>query len=227
MYLLTDGQPVRAPNQGGKHLIRVVKDPQQRRNELIDIAEELFSKKGYDQTAISDIVRKANVAKGLFYYYFQSKDDVLNAIIMRFIDEAKFLMGTIVNNNDMNAIQKILSTYENLNKFRKKREGLVNYIHEEKNEVLHFRLENKISPIITQGLTKIIQQGIKEKLFHTKYPQEAALSILATEFTIFHEMHKRKDPLKVKEQHMDAVFNIMERILGAKHGLFNEFMKLI
>ena len=207
-------------------MIRVVKDPEERRNELINIAEELFSKNGYDQTAVSDIVKKANVAQGLFYYYFKSKDEILNAIIVRFIDEAKDLMNGIVNNNT-NAVQKIFSTYKNLKKFRKKREGLVNYIHEEKNEILHFRLENQISPIITQGLTKIIQQGVDENLFNTKYPKEAAISILTTEFAIFHEMHKTKDSKKGKEQYILAIIDLMERILGAKQGIFNDFLKLV
>ena len=207
-------------------MIRVVKDPQERRNELINIAEELFSKNGYDQTAVSDIVKKANVAQGLFYYYFRSKDEILNVIIVRFIKEAKDLMETIVKNNEINAIQKIFSTYENLAKFRKKREGLVNYIHEEKNEILHFRLENKVSPIITRDLAKIIEQGINEGIFNTKYPMEAAISILATEFAIFHEVHKSKDTKKRMEQHMLAIIDLMERILGAKEGIFNDFKKL-
>jgi AcrR family transcriptional regulator len=204
-------------------LIRVIKNPHERRNELINIAEELFSKNGYDQTAVSEIVKKANVAQGLFYYYFKSKDEVLNAIIVRFIEEAKNLMETIVKNNEMNAVQKIFSTYENLGKFRQKREGLVNYIHEEKNEILHFRLENKVSPIITQGLRKIIKQGINEGIFHTKYPKEAAISILATEFAIFHEVNKGKHTQKRMEKHMLAIINLMERILGAKEGIFNDF----
>ena len=65
-------------------MARIVKEPEIRHEELIDISEKLFLKNGYEQTAVSEIVKEANVAQGTFYYYFKSKDDVLNAIIERY-----------------------------------------------------------------------------------------------------------------------------------------------
>ncbi len=56
------------------------KDSEQRRNEFIDAAEKLFKENGIVDTTISAIVREMDVAKGLFYYYFKSKDDVIDAI---------------------------------------------------------------------------------------------------------------------------------------------------
>ena len=44
-----------------------VKDPETRRSELINAAEELFLANGYEETAVSDIVRKIGVAQGTFY----------------------------------------------------------------------------------------------------------------------------------------------------------------
>jgi AcrR family transcriptional regulator len=44
-------------------MTRIVKDPEERRMELIDTAESLFSQKGYDDTAVSDIVKKINVGR--------------------------------------------------------------------------------------------------------------------------------------------------------------------
>jgi AcrR family transcriptional regulator len=60
---------------------RIVKDPEERRKELIDTAEKLFLTNGYDQTAVSDIVREVNLSQGAFYYYFESKEDVQVAIL--------------------------------------------------------------------------------------------------------------------------------------------------
>ena len=51
-----------------------------RREEFIDAAERLFKKNGVMGTTINAIVSEMNVAKGLFYYYFKSKDDVIDAI---------------------------------------------------------------------------------------------------------------------------------------------------
>lgn len=52
---------------------RITKSPDERRNELIDAAEMLFIENGYDQTSVSDIVKKVNVAQGTFYYYFNPR----------------------------------------------------------------------------------------------------------------------------------------------------------
>ena len=51
---------------------------------IIESAWELFSEKGYDQTTINDIISKAGISKGSFYYYFRSKDTLLNTLSMVF-----------------------------------------------------------------------------------------------------------------------------------------------
>ncbi len=45
-------------------------------------AYDLFTTKGINNTAISDIVKEAGVAKGTFYLYFRDKYDILNKIIL-------------------------------------------------------------------------------------------------------------------------------------------------
>ena len=62
---------------------------------ILDSALELFAEKGYHQTSISDITRKAGISKGLIYNYFESKDDVLRCIIQTGYDAA-------YNNLDLN-----------------------------------------------------------------------------------------------------------------------------
>ena len=61
-------------------MTRVRKDPAERRQELLTIAMELFQEKGYEQTMVQDICKQAGVAKGTFFYYFPTKEDVLKAI---------------------------------------------------------------------------------------------------------------------------------------------------
>ncbi|WP_427927424.1 TetR/AcrR family transcriptional regulator, partial [Acinetobacter baumannii] len=50
------------------------KDSEERRNEFVEAAEKLFREHGIVDTTINSIVKEMNVAKGLFYYYFKSKD---------------------------------------------------------------------------------------------------------------------------------------------------------
>jgi AcrR family transcriptional regulator len=57
-----------------------------RREELMDAARDLFLEKGFAATSVDEIVRVADVAKGTFYVYFKTKDEVLEALKVRFIE---------------------------------------------------------------------------------------------------------------------------------------------
>ena len=54
----------------------------------MDKAESLFEVKGYNKTTVNDILREVNIAKGTFYYYFKSKEEVLDAVIDRYLEIA-------------------------------------------------------------------------------------------------------------------------------------------
>lgn len=60
-----------------------VAQAQERRNQLIDVARTLFAEKGMERTSIKDIAAAADVAQGLIYHYFRSKDELFWAIILR------------------------------------------------------------------------------------------------------------------------------------------------
>ncbi len=53
----------------------------QTRQRIIDAADDLFYQKGFNQSAVSDIVGVTGLSKGNITYYFSSKDDLLKAVI--------------------------------------------------------------------------------------------------------------------------------------------------
>ncbi len=54
---------------------------------IMNVAMELFALHGYENTSISQIAKKANISKGLLYNYFESKEELLKAILDKGIDE--------------------------------------------------------------------------------------------------------------------------------------------
>lgn len=56
---------------------------EEREQRILDAASDLFVHYGYDKTAVSDIAREAGVSKGAIYLHFKSKDELLEALIMR------------------------------------------------------------------------------------------------------------------------------------------------
>jgi AcrR family transcriptional regulator len=63
------------------------KPPEERRDELIRAAQRLFLEQGYGSTTIDNITSAAQVAKGTFYLYFKSKEDVRAALEYRFASD--------------------------------------------------------------------------------------------------------------------------------------------
>jgi AcrR family transcriptional regulator len=62
---------------------RVVKEADERRAELLDTAMSLFAARGYGNVPVQTITEEVGVAKGTFYHYFSSKDELLDALIER------------------------------------------------------------------------------------------------------------------------------------------------
>lgn len=204
-------------------MTRIVKDPETRRIEIIDIAEELFLKNGYNETAVSDIVKKVGVSQGTFYYYFKSKEDILNAIIERYIDDIKVGVKAIAAKDDINAIEKIMAFFGFLNNMDIGKEKLIDYFHEDQNVHLHAKFEKNVPLNIIPPFCQMIEEGVQEDLFDTKYPEMAALSIIGTTFAISHWMYDKEDRAGSTKKIMGAIFDLIERILGAKPGIFMEY----
>ena len=57
-----------------------------RRNSIVDIAETMFVKNGYDQTSMEQIAYEAGLTKATVYNYFESKTDILAAVLGRHYD---------------------------------------------------------------------------------------------------------------------------------------------
>lgn len=56
-----------------------------RKISILQAAEELFADKGYFSTSIADIINHANIARGTFYIYFNSKKDIFDSLLEYFL----------------------------------------------------------------------------------------------------------------------------------------------
>ena len=62
------------------------------RQRIVETADQLFYHKGFNQTSFSDIAEAADLARGNFYYYFKSKDEILHAVIEHRIDGIRAML---------------------------------------------------------------------------------------------------------------------------------------
>ena len=86
----------------------VKKSPEQWKKEIMDAAQELFISRGYEETSVSDIMDRAGGAKGMFYRFFQSKEELMHTLgNQMFFQNNPFEL--IRERDDLNALQKIRS----------------------------------------------------------------------------------------------------------------------
>ena len=55
----------------------------ERKSQIINAAEGVFTKKGFDEARMDDIAEETGLSKGTLYLYFKSKDDLIIAILDR------------------------------------------------------------------------------------------------------------------------------------------------
>lgn len=200
--------------------MRITKDPEVRRNELMDAAEQLFVEKGYEHTSASDIIRKVGVAQGTFYYYFKSKDEILNAVIDRYLERYTELVKAVGNDDKMNAQQKVQCIIDALFSMSDQKRKFSQYLNLEGKVARHERyqgyIESRISPIVTQ----IIKQGISEGIFDVDHPAET------TELVMLIVKHLSSNVRRIEDRKKRAVkakvaTALIERALSAQKGSFS------
>ena len=77
--------------------MRVVKKPEERKAEMVAAAAKLFAEQGFVRTSVAEIVSAVDVAKGLFYYYFTTKDDMVKAVVEGYCSYLGTLAGQIAD----------------------------------------------------------------------------------------------------------------------------------
>ncbi|PKL40433.1 MAG: TetR/AcrR family transcriptional regulator [Spirochaetae bacterium HGW-Spirochaetae-1] len=194
---------------------RISKDPEIRKNELVDAAEALFVAEGYENTSVSAIVKRIGVAQGTFYYYFKSKEDVLEAVIARVFDAAIAETASVINDTTLDAAKKLVRLIQIIFTLKDNREDFFRYIHEDRNALLHQKLAGKLLDLLSPILTSIIQQGLHEKSFSVEYPSETAELMLVIIGYLYDHPHEESE---VSEKMICAVTGMLEKTLGIAAG---------
>jgi len=213
-------------------MARITKEYHERKNQLLDAAQEIFLTKGYKQTSVESIIKKVGVAKGTFYYYFKSKEDLLDKLVKRMADKIQIEIKKIVEKKDLDAISKLEKAYSVAGNIKLENIQLIKLmlkiLYEKDNLILRYKVYKSNVELVVPEFAKIIEQGVKEKLFNTPYPYEAAKlffelgSILGdTTSKLLLELDKKPENMDKMVKEIEVYEDAMERILGAKKGAIN------
>lgn len=80
---------------------RTVKQPDERRQEILDAAMALFTTRGYDAVSMRDIARAADITPGLVYHYFDSKENLFSVAFDAYVIECTNALIEVLDNPDL------------------------------------------------------------------------------------------------------------------------------
>ena len=152
--------------------MRIIKEADIRKNEILDAAGILFTEKGYDNTTIQDIVNElGGLTKGAIYHHFKSKEEIIDALSEKLFFE----------NNPFVIVKK----RKNLNGLQKMREVIkINYADAARNKLSKHTLPVLKNPRILAGMIdtdrklitplwlELIEDGQRDGSIQTEYAKE-------------------------------------------------------
>ena len=150
-----------------------------KKDQILDTSLQLFMKKGFDATSISDILSQLDIARGTLYYHFESKEAIMDAIIERLLNQVLEKIEKLMTNDSLSQAEKFMGFFASINLTQLTGdEEIVDYFNQPQNALFHEKsnrlLIKKLSPVLAQ----IISDGMESGLFDTPFPAETAELIL-------------------------------------------------
>lgn len=155
---------------------------EERRTQLIAAALEVFAERGVEDAPVSEIVRRAGVAQGTFYLYFESKNDIVNAAMLAAIDDAMLSIEAAMARPGLSAIDKLVllrnalvETTDEPHEIEMSR-----MFHRPENREVHDRMMGAYMVRMTPIVETIVEQGVEEGVFHAQDPRLAAWFVIGS-----------------------------------------------
>jgi AcrR family transcriptional regulator len=214
-------------------MARIVKDPDVRQNEILDTAQMLFYTKGYEKTAVRDIIDEVGIAKGTFYHYFNSKAELLDALIVRLLDQSMLLLEPILADEHLTALEKLHSFFGQVSNLKMENETLIRTLlpiwYQDDNTLMREKTNLASQEMMIPMLCQIVQQGIQEGVFQVTYPTEIGgivfQTLMAMGDTLVRLLLKteNRSAWETIQQKIDAYNDALANLLGAESDSIHLF----
>ncbi|MCI9464277.1 MAG: TetR/AcrR family transcriptional regulator [Lachnospiraceae bacterium] len=205
--------------------MRVVKEAEERRNEILDVAERLFSTKGFDNTSTNDILNEIGIARGTLYYHFQSKEDILDAMTDRMVGQMFVKAKELAAQKNIPVLQRLTIMIKALNVSGDWGDQLMEQIHKPQNALMHQKIQEKLLAEMNPLLTGLIEEGIAQGICGTDYPAEVAEMTFLYANTVFDDLMEYSE--EEKRRKIEAFIYNLERLLKMEQGCMQETIRAL
>lgn len=203
-------------------MARITKSREERRTEIVQTAERLFRDIGYAKCSVDMIIKEIGVAKGTFYYYFKSKEEILKAIVDQTLTQIVEMAEGVANDTSLSALNKMQALLTDSQVGDDDTREIADMLHMPENRELHemtnIQTVLRMSPVFAQ----IVEQGNEEGVFAAKQPLETIQFLFAgAQFLLDGGLFGFTD--EETRVRREIAQEIIEKSLGADAGSF-EFM---
>ena len=151
---------------------------------ILDALQQLLEEKSIRHISVSEIAEKAGIGKGSIYYYYPSKDAIVDALIRRSYEQPLLTAKSLSSRTDISSFTRMAMLFQAC------RNSSVVFIRQKHRSetsaqdlaLLHQKYLNYLVSELKPVLTEIISQGIACGEIHFDYPaalSEIALIVLA------------------------------------------------
>jgi AcrR family transcriptional regulator len=201
---------------------------------ILESARKLFTAKGYEATSVDAILADCNLSKGTFYHRFQSKSEVLDAVVETMLREGMTAAAPFLEDSGLDAAEKldrflVAGRTWRLSNARTVAE-VAKVVLDDENALLREKLRRRSAEVVLPVLTRIISEGLADGTFSIPDPDpgEVAALILhlaegAADANYRELLSAGGEPgcLERVKKRADACFTAIERMLGAQSGILS------
>lgn len=150
-------------------------------NRILDAFQELLDKKNIQTISVSEIAQTAGIGKGSIYYYFPSKDAILEALVERNYEKPLETAKQLAAQTEISPFTRMAMIFQACRNSREefqKQDSTGKAESAQAETFLHHQYLKHLISELKPTLTQIIQQGIDNGEIHFDYPTALAEIVL-------------------------------------------------
>ncbi|MDO5406408.1 MAG: TetR/AcrR family transcriptional regulator [Eubacteriales bacterium] len=195
----------------------------EKKTRILDAMQELMAEGKGNTVTVSEIAKKAGIGKGSIYYYFQSKNDIIEGVIERSYSRVLEAGRNLAASEDISVFQKLEIIHRaclDAARELRRQEMIGSFSEQQQSALIHQKFSRIIITELKPILTDILRQGVREQVIQCDYPEEYAhITLLFLTVTLDNSLV----PLKQEElsRTLLAFTQMQERGLNIPAGIFH------